>query len=174
MLPPGNNEKTPVLSFDVKSRGAFFRPRQLQTTSEVKAVKMMTTDEAKKVIYSTKFVENQHIYGFAKRNAARAMIEVDTYIKNHTFMNNYIEKRYGNNGNGPTNMSGGKYGGGGHQNTNNNSNAGYYRGGSGSSNYSQQQQQQQNGGYRGGGGNGYFLHQNDRKYGMAQQHYNNR
>jgi len=129
----------------------------------------MTTDEAKKVIYSTKFVENQHIYGFAKRNAARAMIEVDTYIKNHTFMNNYIEKRYGHNGNGSTNMSGGKYGGGGHQN----SNAGYYRGGSGSSNYSQQQQQQ-NGGYRGGGGNGYFLHQNDRKYGMTQQHYNNR
>merc|ERR1712173_290352 len=136
----------------------------------------MTQDEAKKVIYSSKFVENQHIYGFARRNAARAVIEVDTYIKNHTFMNNYIEKRYGHNGNsnsnGSTNsMSGGKYGGGvssSYQNTNN-SNAGYYRGGS--SNYSQQQQQ--NGGYR-GGGNGYFLHQNDRKYGMAQQHYNNR
>lgn len=143
---------------------------------------MMTQDEAKKVIYSSKFVENQHIYGFARRNAARAMIEVDTYIKNHTFMNNYIEKRYGHNGNsnnnGSTNsMSGGKYGGGSssYQNTNN-TNAGYYRGGSGSSNYSQQQQQ--TGGYRGGGvgggGNGYFLHQNDRKYGMAQQHYNNR
>ena len=48
---------------------------------------MMTPEEARRVIQSHKFVENHFIYGVAKRQANRAINEVDTNIKNHTFMN---------------------------------------------------------------------------------------
>lgn len=72
---------------------------------------MMTPEEARRVIQSHKFVENHFIYGVAKRQANRAINEVDTNIKNHTFMNNYIEKKYGYNMTGhsqqTTNPSGG-------------------------------------------------------------------
>jgi len=60
---------------------------------------MMTQEDARRVIQSHKFVENHFIYGVAKRQANRAMSEVDTNIKNHTFMNSYIERKYGNKSN---------------------------------------------------------------------------
>merc|ERR1719391_396069 len=59
----------------------------------------MTQEDARRVIQSHKFVENHFIYGMAKRQANRAMTEVDTNIKNHTFMNSYIERKYGNKNN---------------------------------------------------------------------------
>jgi len=101
----------------------------------------MTTDDAKRVIYSHKFVENTHMYGFARRNANRALNEVDNYIKNHQFMNNYIEKRWGNG----VGSSGGSGSG---------ANSGNNR-----SSFSGQQQQQR------GGGFGY--QQTERKYGQV-------
>ena len=41
---------------------------------------MMTPEEARRVIQSHKFVENHFIYGVAKRQANRAINEVDTNI----------------------------------------------------------------------------------------------
>jgi len=144
----------------------------------------MTTDDAKRVIYSHKFVENQHIYGFARRNANRALTEVDTYIKNHQFMNNYIEKRYGNNCR--QNSGGGGVGGGANTNTptgNGSSRPTYSNSNYQPQNHQQQQYQQRyNGGAQygnyGGGYNNYnMVQQNERKYGqvsMTSQQYQKR
>jgi len=66
---------------------------------------MMTPEEAKRVIQSHKFLENHYIYGVAKQKANRAINEVDKNIENHTFMNNYIEKKYGYNMTGGSNSN---------------------------------------------------------------------
>ena len=68
---------------------------------------MMTQEEARRVIYSSKFIENQHVYGIARRNTARAMIEVENNMKNHQFINSEVKRRYGGGEQPPKTFSGG-------------------------------------------------------------------
>jgi len=56
---------------------------------------MMTAEEARRVIQSPKEID--FVYGAALRQANKAMNEVDKNIQNHTFVNSYIEKKWGNN-----------------------------------------------------------------------------